>query len=67
MAIGSAPEYGTIFTQWGKMRYIDQLAWYDYMLVHWGLDLMGGYGKIVYPNRERMKEIDAEWAAQESP
>jgi len=54
MAIGSAPEIGVRFVG------IDGFDW-----GHWcrvvGEDLMGGYGKICWPDPERMAKISQEW------
>ena len=54
MAIGSTPEYGT---QFDTIEGFDWVQWYATV----GPDLMGGYGKILFPSETRMKEIDDEW------
>jgi len=52
MAIGSDPEIGTTFTQWGHMDVDARTAWFHHMTTVWGADLMGGYGTLIHPNRE---------------
>jgi hypothetical protein len=54
MAIGSAPEIGTEFT---TLDGFDWVQWYASV----GPDLMGGYGKILFPSETRIREIDDEW------
>lgn len=51
MAIGSSPEIGTKFTTWGQMDALARREWHRHMQETWGPDLVGGYAKIIYIDR----------------
>jgi hypothetical protein len=51
MAIGSDPEIGAKF---GTLKDFDWKKWREYV----GDDLMGGYGKIGYPEKYRPQNVE---------
>ena len=51
MAIGSAPEYGTEFKQWGEMNAAERQAWWRHMRENWHPNLMNGFGQLVEIDR----------------
>jgi hypothetical protein len=56
MAIGSAPEIGARFKT-GVWTVEEARAWRNEV----GPDLLGGYGKLAYPDRSKFKMFDAEF------
>lgn len=52
MAIGSDPEIGTQFSRWGDMDEETRLEWFDFVFYQWGPDLVGGYAKVCYPDKD---------------
>lgn len=62
MAIGSDPEIGVVFTRWGDMDDEQRVAWFRHMREFMGGDLMGGYGKVCYPDPElRSLYLETQW------
>ena len=57
MAIGSAPEIGVVFRQFGELTTEAQRQqWYDRVRETCGPDLLRGYATIGYPRR--LEEAD---------
>jgi hypothetical protein len=56
MAIGSDPEIGTQFGSWSNMTDTERQLWWYHMVTHWGADLAGGYGKVVYVDPKKREE-----------
>lgn len=48
MAIGSEPEIGVQFSRWGLMSDAAKEAWFKHVVTHWGPDLVGEYGSLIY-------------------
>lgn len=47
MTIGSTPEVGVLFSQWGVMSMESRQQWFTHMTTVWGNDLCGGYATLI--------------------
>lgn len=61
MAIGSDPEYGVKFEQWGNMNHASQQAWFTHIRTNWKHNLMAGYAVTDYPKAEKIEQYHKEW------
>lgn len=57
MAIGSEPEIGLTFRV-GPMTHEDQQRWFAHIRNVWGSNLLGGYARLCFPDRERYRHDD---------
>ncbi len=57
MAIGSDGEIGVRFVSWGEMDEVSRAAWFEFMVEVVGADLVGGYGRLCWPDECRRGEL----------